>query len=278
MWGLVLTFGENRLQNIRDENLRAAGFDPEVERFHRALLAADPSQRLPSGPSGVADEDCVPHDVLDPDANEAAAKRLFGQNLATTAAMGFAGGRSPGAPRSALLVRSERRSIMRDGCRTCAEPGPLPLNMNMRLSGPTFRRTIGRGERVSDLLDELVRRTRQTGNEHGIFSLQNGERVLIEGGRSHIYLPSSRTAAGESIHTRRVIAHTHPSGSPYPSHAGGDIDALRVLGEAGRGQQHSYIVAITQEGRVVRRFDRPPPVDWATLDAHLAGIGQSIGR
>ncbi len=100
-------------------------------------------------------------------------------------------------------------------------------------AGSTVIREIGRGERVSDLSAELSSRTLATNREHGVFALQDGRRVLVEGGPNSIAVPHD---------TRRVIAHTHPGGNPIASDA--DHADLR-----GRGQQHAYIVSVPSDGR-----------------------------
>jgi RHS repeat-associated protein len=63
-------------------------------------------------------------------------------------------------------------------------------------------REIVKGERVPDLIQELAERTYTSGGlEHAIISLQNGPRVIVQGGAGGIILPSN---------LNRVIIHTHP--------------------------------------------------------------------
>ncbi len=91
---------------------------------------------------------------------------------------------------------------------------------------PVIRlRTIGKGEKIDALIEELALGTYESGGlEHAIISLKNGSRVIVRGGSGGIEF-------GEDI--KRVILHTHPvTTGPSPP----DFDMLRQL-----GQKHSYI-------------------------------------
>jgi len=106
------------------------------------------------------------------------------------------------------------------------------------LSGSVLR-TINKGESVAGLIDEAKTITHLTGNEVAAVSLQNGQRVLVQGGRGGISL--------EGLNVRRILGHTQPTtpfsaGPVVPSSA--DIQALQQL-----GQRHSYIY---ERGQLIR--------------------------
>ena len=99
-------------------------------------------------------------------------------------------------------------------------------------------RTIGKGEKVDDLIQELAQRTYESGGlEHAIVSLKDGRRVIVHGGADGI------TFGGD---VKRVIGHTHPTptGPSQP-----DFDMLEAF-----GQVHSYIYELFGGG--LTRFGR----------------------
>lgn len=64
-------------------------------------------------------------------------------------------------------------------------------------------RSIGKGEKLANLLEELVARTWTKEQEHAIVSLKNGQRIMVSGGTKAINFESM----SESI--KRVLVHTH---------------------------------------------------------------------
>ena len=92
-------------------------------------------------------------------------------------------------------------------------------------------REINKGERVSDILGEAKGITFATGDEVAAVSLQNGKRVLVQGGAGGI-------TNLEAIGAKRVLGHTHPFGGVGPVvPSEDDVSALRQL-----GQTHSFII------------------------------------
>jgi RHS repeat-associated protein len=65
----------------------------------------------------------------------------------------------------------------------------------------TIVRTIGRGERLADIINEGKSLTFETGNEHAVVTLANGERALVSGNPYGIRF-------GDQI--TRIFGHSHP--------------------------------------------------------------------
>ena len=92
----------------------------------------------------------------------------------------------------------------------------------------TVVRSITKGEKIVDLLDEVKGLTYETGNEHAIVRLTGQGRALVSGGADGIELPSSVT---------RVIAHTHPYDVVDLGASSADLGMLDAL-----GQKSSWLV------------------------------------
>ena len=99
-------------------------------------------------------------------------------------------------------------------------------------------RTIGRGEKVTDLVNEAKALTFTTGNEHAVVKLASGDRVLISGGPGGIDLTTDVTL---------VYGHTHPYGVLSNGPSPGDYAMLDAL-----DQPFSYVI---DNGEVIR-FNR----------------------
>ena len=82
-------------------------------------------------------------------------------------------------------------------------------------------RTISKGEKVDDLVNELKGLTWTSGNEHAVVTLANGERAIVSGGPGGITFK-----VGE---IQNLFGHTHPTSAP-PSSA--DAEALTELGQS----------------------------------------------
>jgi RHS repeat-associated protein len=76
----------------------------------------------------------------------------------------------------------------------------------------TFIRTIKKGEKIDDIVNEAKGLTWQTGNEHALVKLANGQRALVSGGPGGIIFKKSEVEL--------LYGHTHPTSAP-PSHADG---------------------------------------------------------
>jgi RHS repeat-associated protein len=87
----------------------------------------------------------------------------------------------------------------------------------------TIVRTIGKGENLGEIISEAKGLTFETGNEHALVRLANGQRALVTGGERSIDF-----AAGQIT---RLYGHTHPffRGSVGPSAI--DHAAVRALGQ-----------------------------------------------
>ena len=82
-------------------------------------------------------------------------------------------------------------------------------------------RPIQRGETIADLTNEVKALAWQTGNEHAVVTLANGQRAIVSGG------PGGINFAEGQIKT--LFGHTHPTAAP-PSAA--DVTALQQLGQS----------------------------------------------
>ncbi len=82
-------------------------------------------------------------------------------------------------------------------------------------------RTIAKGEKIDDLMNDLKGLTFTTGNEHAVVTLANGERAIVSGGPGGITF--------EQGQIRTLFGHTHPTSAP-PSSA--DAKALTQLGQS----------------------------------------------
>lgn len=91
-------------------------------------------------------------------------------------------------------------------------------------------RTVGRGEKVADLLNEGKALTFQSGNEHALVRLANGERAIVSGGPGEIEFPQGVVS--------RVIAHTHPYGQGAIFASPADVAMLDAY-----GQQSSWLLS-----------------------------------
>ena len=98
-------------------------------------------------------------------------------------------------------------------------------------------RNVDRGERVTDLFNEIKSLQWRTGNEHAIVKLANGDRAIVAGGPNGIEFADGQIAM--------LYAHTHPYDAvglarPSPD----DFQALRAL-----GQSSSWLL---ERGQLVR--------------------------
>ena len=92
-------------------------------------------------------------------------------------------------------------------------------------SGPMkLLRTIQKGEKLSDIMDEVKQGMYLTGNEHAVVTLANGERALVSGGRYGIEF------GADSI--KRILFHTHPWDDLALGPSDADKYALEQLGQA----------------------------------------------
>jgi hypothetical protein len=82
-------------------------------------------------------------------------------------------------------------------------------------------RMIKPGEKVADIVNEGKALTFETGNEHALVTLANGERAIVSGGPGGIdFKPGAVT---------RIFGHTHPTNAP-PS--ADDFVATSQLGQS----------------------------------------------
>ena len=83
-------------------------------------------------------------------------------------------------------------------------------------------RTIQKGEKVADLINEGKSLTFATGNEHALVKLASGERALVSGNQFGINFGTK---------VNRIYGHTHPFQFPASGVSAVDRAALRELGQ-----------------------------------------------
>jgi hypothetical protein len=137
----------------------------------------------------------------------------------------------------------------RKGLRTVKPAAVVKTFWNDRLqvasSGQGVRqavivRPIKRGEKMTDLLGELMARTWDTELEHGIITLKNGQRYMVSGGPGGINFDPFENDL------RRVVVHTHSKPGGISDH---DHRMLEKL-----GQKNSYIYEMFGAG--ITKFRR----------------------
>ena len=87
----------------------------------------------------------------------------------------------------------------------------------------TVVRTIGRGEKIADIINEAKGLTFGTGNEHALVRLANGERALVSGGEGGINFAESQIT--------RLYGHTHPFQFNATGPSMADRAAVQSLGQ-----------------------------------------------
>jgi hypothetical protein len=92
-----------------------------------------------------------------------------------------------------------------------------------RILPMTFVRTVNQGEKIADLINEGKVLTFQSGNEHALVTLANGDRAIVSGGPGGIRFPDG------SI--KNIFGHTHPTS------AGPSDEDSEILEELNQSQQ-----------------------------------------
>jgi hypothetical protein len=100
----------------------------------------------------------------------------------------------------------------------------------------TVFRTIGKGERVADLINEAKTLTYTTGNEHAVVTLADGARAIVSGGEGGITFAEGQVT--------RIFGHTHPYQLPPTGPSDADFAALELL-----DQRSSYVL---EHGQLIR--------------------------
>lgn len=100
----------------------------------------------------------------------------------------------------------------------------------------TVVRTIGRGERVADIINEVKTLTFTSGNEHAVVTLADGSRAIISGGPGGITWTEGQIT--------RIFGHSHPYQLPATGPSALDFTALERL-----GQRSSYLL---ERGQLTR--------------------------
>lgn len=121
--------------------------------------------------------------------------------------------------------------------------GEMPLSIGYAVSsaagGETLPmqvvRTIQKGEKLADIINEAKGLTFTTGNEHALVTLASGERALVSGGPGGISFSESQI--------KRIFGHTHPTSAP-PSSA--DAEALKQLGQSKQYVFHGGQVTVVR--------------------------------
>jgi hypothetical protein len=118
-----------------------------------------------------------------------------------------------------------------------AKPVSVASSSGREAKPMKIERKIERGEKVDDLVNEAKSRTFQTGNEHAVVTLANGERALVSGGPGGINFEAGSIS--------RIFGHTHPTNA-MPSAA--DAEALRSLGQSKQYVFHGGQVSVVRSG------------------------------
>jgi hypothetical protein len=85
-------------------------------------------------------------------------------------------------------------------------------------------REIEKGEKLGGVLEEAKTGMYETGREHAVVTLANGQRALVRGGRYGINF-----GAGS---IKRILFHTHPWDDLARGASDADFKALEALGQA----------------------------------------------
>jgi hypothetical protein len=101
-------------------------------------------------------------------------------------------------------------------------------------------RTIEKGEKVQNIINEAKSLTFMTGNEHALVKLSSGERALVSGGSRGIEFKEGQIT--------RLFGHTHPYELTKTGPSKADYDALRTL-----GQKSSYLLEQGSLSKFYRR-------------------------
>lgn len=90
-------------------------------------------------------------------------------------------------------------------------------------------RTIAKGEKVQDIVDEVASLSYQDGNEYAVVKLTDGGRAIVTGGPSGISFDAGTVT--------RIYAHTHP----FPATGVPSDSDIAMLGQL--GQSSSWIIS-----------------------------------
>jgi hypothetical protein len=149
--------------------------------------------------------------------------------------------------RAATTALEDTVVVTADTAATEIEAATLEVSVANGAGGEAIQmskvRPIGRGERVSELIDEGKRLTYETGNEHALVKLANGDRVIVAGGPGGIEFTQDVT---------RVFAHTHPYQLPITGPSSADFSMLTAY-----GQRSSWLLA---------------PGSWSMVRSHGSGL------
>lgn len=139
---------------------------------------------------------------------------------------------------SALLRNARQAAFGETGAGGMRVKGPSVASGLGNSAPATIVRTIQQGEKIADIVNEAKALTFQTGNEHAVVTLANGQRALVSGGPGGI-----RFEAGAIT---RIFGHTHPTGAPASA---ADFEATAQLGQSKQYVFHGGEVTIVRPPR-----------------------------
>jgi hypothetical protein len=159
--------------------------------------------------------------------------RRYPPDAKALAATGAAGAAQ--TPSQALSKQSASTdNVVRS--KTASAPKAVTVESSVGQGAPMqIERTISKGEKIADLINEAKARTFTTGNEHAVVTLANGERALVSGGPGGVHFPAGSIT--------RIFGHTHPTNA-MPSAA--DAAALRALKQSKQYVFHGGEVTVVR--------------------------------
>lgn len=152
---------------------------------------------------------------------------LAGKAQSATRFVSF--GQDSVAGSEALIAATESGVAPKAGIR-------LATGMGSGAQSMTVVRTIGKGERIADLINEVKILTYTTGNEQAVVTLADGTRAIVCGGEEGIFFAEGQVT--------RIFGHTHPYQRSPTGPSNADFTALKLL-----DQRSSYVL---EHGRLIR--------------------------
>ena len=135
-------------------------------------------------------------------------------------------------PHGSATPRSGANKTSGQGTSATRDVAPSASGISVASSGGATApmrvvRTVKKGEKLADIINEGKVLTFTTGNEHALVKLANGQRAIVSGGPGGITFKQGQVM--------KIFGHTHPTSAP-PSAA--DVEALRQLGQSAQWVFH----------------------------------------
>jgi hypothetical protein len=114
-------------------------------------------------------------------------------------------------------------------------------------------RTVGRGETIRDIVDEVKAMAWVNNAEYAVVRLASGERVVVRGGPTGIEFSLNQNETqvfmamkGSLVQVKRIYFHTHPRVT------GPSEDDLRVLKILGQSRSYLFEIGGERHGTLIR--------------------------